>query len=102
MNIYELKGYEMHIESLKFNKTAYGSKAFSYIILPLFLSIIFFCVGFSLILSELAYHYGNGLVLPGLMCLIITSIFFEVYLMNQLQYGRMLKEYIESKEKKDE
>ena len=99
MNVYELKNYQLQSEAIKFNKTAYGSKAASYVIISFFVAVIFFCIGGALIYCELAYHYGKELILPGLICLVISSIFLGVNFINQLQYGRLLREYIESKAK---
>jgi len=101
MNIYELKSYQLQSEGMKFNKTAYGSKACSYVILSFLLMVFFFCIGGALLYCGLVYHYGKEIVESGLICLVISSIFLGVNFINQLQYGKLLKEYVESKAEED-
>ena len=100
MDIYKLNNKELKEVSKEFDKTAYGSKCKLFIFLPLVM--IFFLILMLVGLLVLSDEYTNDNI-----TLIYTGIFVSaiaiiqgLICMSQLHYGKMLKEYVDSKNDK--
>lgn len=89
MSSYRLKEKDYVKKNKEFSKTPFGRRAKIFSVLPLFVCIfcILGCV-ISFVVDENSY-IGNMFILGGLISYVGGCI-------TQLQYGNMLKEYIDS------
>ena len=99
MNIYKLKREEIKKMHDEFNKTDYGKRAKAFSVLPLlagFIWLVFLIASFYINniadTEEVVFDMTEIILLSGL-----ATINISIGCITQLQYGRVLKEYIESK-----
>lgn len=92
-NTYELKNIEVMNIHNEFNKTGFGWRAKFFSIGPLFIGILFLIAGFIFF-----GIYEN--IEAGLICALGAGISYIGLCITQLQYGSLLKEYIDSKNNK--
>ena len=89
MDIYKLKNIELIKVQTEFKKTAFGKRAKTFSIMPLFVHLFFLILFYfsKNTITEALYISGAFISLIGLC-------------VTQLIYGNMLKDYINKKEEK--
>lgn len=89
MNAFKLKNKEVVKMHDEFNKTNFGARAYFFSICPMIIGLIF------LIASVSFYYFYDRL--SGIICALGFGLSYLILCITQLQYGKMLRDYIESK-----
>ncbi len=107
MNIYKMNNDEITKAHNDFNKTAYGRRAKLFSIIPIFLAYVGFAAAIILMIADgISDIYGNGEdIFAGsgaliLVVLLMAALNLSIGCIVQMQYGKMLNEFVSNKTKK--
>lgn len=99
MNIYKLNKEEIEAAHNEFNKTNYGKRVKIFSMLPFFAGYILLLMLFVVIIGGAIANSEESIFSPTVIILLssMSILSFSIGSITQLQYGKMLKEYVESK-----
>ena len=105
MNIYKLSKEEIEKFHNEFNKTDFGKRAKLFSIMPIFLAYVGFATALIIIVADIASDLVSAegifssaeLIVFSIMG--VSAILLSVGCVTQLQYGKMLNDYIASKKR---
>ena len=100
MNVYKLNNEELNKYAQELNKTPFGIRASIFSLIPFvgFCLSLFFFIFFAVISSVPSIE--ENFVFAIYLSILATVLCFLTWCITQLQYGRYLKEFIESKKEK--
>ena len=99
MSIYKLKKEEIEEIHNEFNKTDFGKRAKIFSMIPFFSGYICLLMLFIVTIGGAITNSEESIFSPIVIVLLSLAamLCFSIGAIRQLQYGKMLKEYVESK-----